>query len=121
MDKIPFIKVFQASKNGDRIPFSLINDKVTFSGDLSVERNSPYVKLHGSLKGEILLVCDLSGEEFLKPLDEALDFYLSDGYVSLDSEHFDDVIECKNGMIDLQEILQSELEMIRCDYHTKEN
>ena len=121
MDKIPFAKVFQASKNGDKIPFSLENERVIFSGDLFCEKNSSYVKLCGSLKGEILLVCDLSGDEFLTPLDETLQFYLSDGYISLDSKHFDDVIECKNGVIDLREILNSELEMIRCDYHTKEN
>ena len=65
------------------------------------------------------LVCDLSGEEYLDTLDNEVSFYLSNGKVSLDNEHFEEVVECENGSIDLEEILRGELEMIRCDYHIK--
>ena len=65
------------------------------------------------------MICDLSGETYFQNLNEVLDFYLSDGVISLESGNFSDIVECESGMIDLEEILRSELEMIRCDYHIK--
>ena len=57
----------------------------------------------------------------MREMDESLEFYLSDGVVHLESENFEDIIECEKGNIDLNEILNGELEMIRCDYHIKED
>lgn len=118
--KIPFLRAFQACRNGEKIPFSLQKDSVKFEGFLSYDRSyRDFIRLDASLQGEMELVCDLSGEEYLETLDNEVSFYLSNGKVSLDNEHFEEVVECENGSIDLAEILRGELEMIRCDYHIK--
>lgn len=120
-NKIPFTKVFQSSKAGGKIDFLIEEEGVKCSGELFCDESFPdFVRLKGKLQGKITLICDLSGEEFVKTLDEDLAFYLSDGFITLDNEHFDDVFECSGGIIDLAAILKSELEMIRCDYHIKE-
>lgn len=119
---LAFQKILRACKNGEKIPFSIESDdkRVQLEGMLSHDKkHADLLKLSGVLKGSITLICDLSGEEYDRALHESLGFYLSDGIVNLDSEHFEDIFECKDGNINLSEILDSELEMIRCDYHTK--
>ena len=122
--QITFAKALQTCKNGDTIPFLIESDdkKVQLEGFLSCDRNHfNLLKLKGILSGTVTLICDRSGEEYEKTLDESLEFYLSDGVVHLESENFEDIIECEKGNIDLNEILNGELEMIRCDYHIKED
>ncbi|WP_104721684.1 hypothetical protein [Helicobacter mesocricetorum] len=119
MSKIPFSKVFQACKDGEKLPFSVEFEGISLEGFLSVKNSSEWVRLEGVLKGQMNCTCDLSGETYIQTLNEVLDFYLSDGMVNLESGNFRDVVECEDGIIDLAEILRSELEIIRCDYHIK--
>ncbi|TLD86496.1 hypothetical protein [Helicobacter sp. MIT 05-5294] len=121
MHKVAFAKVFQTCKNGDKFPFCVESDEAKLEGVLSFSSNhSNLLKLEGILSGTITLICDVSGEEYVKTLEEPLEFYLSETIVSLDNEHFEEIVECENGVIDFNEILCGELEMIRCDYHTKD-
>ena len=114
MNKIPFNRAFQSCKNGEKIPFFIEKDAIKFEGVLAYDSSHrEFIKLYGTIRGTIELVCDLSGESYNEGLNEDLEFYLSNG-------HFEDIVECENGQIDLEEILRSELEMIRCDYHIKE-
>ncbi|MCI5968521.1 hypothetical protein [Helicobacter sp.] len=122
--QLAFQKAFQTCKNGEKIPFLVESDdkKAHLEGILFYDKSHfDLLKLKGILKGSITLICDISGEEYEKTLYEHLEFYLSDGIVHLDNAHFEDVIECENGNIDLSEILKGELEMIRCDYHIKDD
>ena len=119
MDKVPF-SLFQTCKNNQKIPFTVTLEGATLEGSLLPKSSSSLIKLSAILKGEIELICDLSGEKYFQTLNESLDFLLSDGIVNLNDGHLQDIIECENGIIDLQEILRSELEMIRCDYHIKD-
>lgn len=122
--QIPFAKALQVCKNGENIPFLVQSndEKVQLEGFLSYDKSYfNLLKLKGILSGTITLICDRSGEEYEKMLDESLEFYLSDGIVHLESENFEDIIECEKGNIDLDAILIGELEMIRCDYHTKDD
>lgn len=122
MRKIAFAKAFQICKNGEKVRFCIEENQVKLEGVLSCDKSYPdMLKLNGILSGTIVLVCDLSGEEYSKVLEEPLEFYLSDRIVHLDSEYFEEIVECKEGEIDFEEILHSELEMIRCDYHIKED
>lgn len=121
MYKVAFAKAFQVCRNGEKFLFCVESDKAKIEGALSYHpSHSNLLKFEGVLSGTITLVCDLSGEEYIKTLDEPLEFYLSEGIVSLDNRHFEEVIECEKGIIDFDEILHSELEMIRCDYHSKD-
>lgn len=122
--QLAFQKAFQTCKNGEKISFLVESEdkKARLEGALSYDKSRfDLLKLNGVLKGSITLICDISGEEYEKILDESVEFYLSDGIVKLDNEHFEDIIECENGNINLSEILNGELEMIRCDYHTKDD
>ncbi len=123
MHKLSFSKALQTCKSGEEIPFHIesADKKVCLDGSLSHSKTHPeLLKLQGILKGAIALICDRSGEEYEKSLNESLRFYLSDGIVHLDCEHFEEIYECLSGVIDFNEILDNELEMIRCDYHIKE-
>lgn len=122
--QLAFQKAFQTCKNGEKIPFLVQSDdkKAQLEGVLFYEKGHfNLLKLKGILKGSITLICDISGEEYEKILNEPLEFYLSDGIINLDNENFEDVIECENGNINLSDILNGELEIIRCDYHTKDD
>ncbi|MDA3967762.1 MULTISPECIES: hypothetical protein [Helicobacter] len=121
MNKIPFLKAFQICRNGDKIPFSVSLDSVSLDGYLCFESShSDFLRLCAKLTGSVNLVCDISGDEYLENLDENLDFYLSNGAVSLSNETFEEVLECEGGIIDFEDILRSEIEIIICDYHIKE-
>ncbi|PZT47596.1 hypothetical protein B6S12_08175 [Helicobacter valdiviensis] len=125
--KIPFARALQTLRNEQKIPFCIdfkenSKDVIKLEGFLSsCEYDTRLLKFQARLSGQIELVCDMSGQEYLKDLDENLEFYLSDGIFCCETENFEEIIECENGMIDFLEILRSELEMIRCDFHTKDD
>ncbi|WRA09009.1 hypothetical protein KVM17_00955 [Helicobacter pylori] len=100
--------------------FSLEHERVVLEGEV-VRVGAKLFRLEARLKGELMLVCDTSGKEFKKSLDESLVLHISDGLWDTQSQSLDfdnlDVIESFNGFIDLSEILRSEVESIRLDYH----
>ncbi len=103
--------------------FSLEKDGVRLRGELKEAKQSKkgLFILQGRLEGKIKLVCDISGEEYEKELDEELVLYISDGLWDTQSQSLDtfDVIEFFDGFIDLDFILQSEIQSIKLDYHHK--
>lgn len=84
------------------------------------------VKLDSIIQGDIELTCYLSGELFVKSINDNISFLIKDGI--WDPKHnknfnYDDfdVFESFDGYIDLQKIVISELESIKLDYHAKDN
>jgi len=59
--------------------------------------------------------CDLCAENIERVLNEELFFYLSDGIIS-DNEDELDIVEITTPMIDMEELLASEIELIKSDY-----
>ncbi|RXJ87759.1 hypothetical protein [Arcobacter sp. CECT 8985] len=78
------------------------------------------IKVDAQLTGETPVLCIRCGEEENINLDEKLDFLLSDGMFK-DNESEDLVIEIENGIIDFDEICESELSSIESDYHICKN
>ncbi len=113
---------FEMRKIAFNVPkaFSLEHEGVVLEGEV-VRVGTKLFRLKAHLKGELILVCDTSGKEFKKSLDESLVLHISDGLWDTQSQSLDfdnlDVIESFNGFIDLSEILRSEVESIRLDYH----
>ncbi len=106
--KIEFRKVpYQES------PFSVIHKEILFEGTFKRD-TSRLVRVSSNLSGQIDLQCDRCGEEFTSSIHEILVFKVSDGNFSGEDM---DVIECENSIIDFDEIAQSEIEVIRSDYH----
>ncbi len=110
--KIEFKKVPSIQKE-----FSIKLDSVEFSGTFcKIAQN--LVKLNTTIVGKLSVDCCKCGEEHTIELDESQEFILSDGELSSDKIKDDEiVIEVENHIIDFDEILMSELESIRSDYH----
>lgn len=74
------------------------------------------VKIDAQLIGNTNIDCCRCGETENIEVNEKLNFLLSDG-IFKDDEGEDLVIEVEDGLIDFDEIIQSELEAIKSDYH----
>lgn len=115
--KISFQKIGDQPKN-----FSLQKDELLFSGNVIRVSQNLY-KITSSLKGEVLCICDRSGEEFFKEIKEDLTLHISNGIWDMQSQDKGDgldVIEFFDGFIDFEYILQSEISSIQMQYHIKE-
>jgi len=110
--KIEFKKVPNTQKE-----FELNLDSVKFLGTFS-KISQRLAKIDGNISGEIVVDCYKCGKEFPIALNEKQLYLLSDG--PFDSENIREdelVIEIDDHMIDFDELLVSELESIKIDYH----
>ena len=108
--KIEFKKIGSKPKS-----FKIEKDSVEFSGEFKKESNS-LVDVLGKIKNDLKVLCDRCNKEFMLKLDENIHIKISDGIYKGNIEDFD-VIEFYEGFIDFDEILSSELESIKLDYH----
>lgn len=93
---------------------------VTLEGELS-KKGLGMARLDGTLKGTIRLTCDRCGEDFPYHIDEKVTLKLTDTPYKSSEETGDeqdyDIIEFIDGMVDLDEIIISEVNAIKLDYH----
>ena len=113
--KIGFAKV-----GSQAIPFEISKENLKFSGTLEKFSRS-LIELEAKITGEISVPCDICAEEFNNTLDEGVKFHLSDGIYKDDGDHEYDIVEIENSIIDLDEILDSEIELIKSNYFCCEN
>ena len=101
--------------------FCLKQNSVEFSGTFCrISQN--LATLESKIVGKLLVDCCKCGEEHDIEINESQKFLLSDGEFSSSNERDDEiVIEIENHIIDFDEILSSELESIRSDYHVCPN
>lgn len=99
--------------------FEVNRDNALFSGDLILKKSN-LAQLNGTITGSISIPCDLCAEEINKSLNEEVAFYLSDGIYE-GSETEMDVVEIDQSTIDMEELLESEIELIKSDYFCCEN
>lgn len=90
-----------------------------------LRQSDDLIKITSHFSGEIALVCDRSGEEFMKDLDLDLVLFAKNGKwnETKRESHGDEnlaVIEIFENSIDLNEIFLGEIESIKLDYHTKD-
>ncbi|MSN96455.1 DUF177 domain-containing protein [Campylobacter sp. FMV-PI01] len=104
--KISFSKI-------NNLPFSIERDELNFSGYL-LKKSQNLVDLNGKIVGKITHQCDRCGDEIFLNLNERVNLVLSDGIYK--SEILEDVIEFFDGEIDLKEVLNSEIELLKSDY-----
>ncbi|MFT7860137.1 MAG: hypothetical protein ABXS93_04285 [Sulfurimonas sp.] len=100
--------------------FELSSDNVTFKGYLEYHKQKLIV-LKADLKGKITKPCDMCAEETEIPVDEKVEFFISDGIYENDDNIGIDVVESFDGHADLNELLHSEIELIKSDYHFCDN
>lgn len=109
MTRIPFKHL-----NDNPLDFEVKRDNALFSGNLVLKKRN-LAQLNGTITGSISIPCDLCAEIVDKTLNEHVVFYLSDGIAQGNIDELD-VVEIENSSIDMDELLTSELELIKSDY-----
>ncbi|MDQ7068487.1 MAG: hypothetical protein Q9M40_11210 [Sulfurimonas sp.] len=99
------------------LDFDVKSNEITFKGYLQYH-GGKLILLKANLKGTTLKDCDICAEELIMPLDENIEFFISDGIYKDEDGIELDVIESFNGEVEIEELLHSEIELIRSDYHS---
>lgn len=110
---IPFRRITQTPQEVE-----VTSGGVTLKGTLAHKRHG-LVIMNAHLSGELQLPCDICAEPFTEVLDEEIALLISDGVFEGSDDDFD-VVEM-DGSIDMDELLNSEIELIRSDYHSCPN
>jgi uncharacterized metal-binding protein YceD (DUF177 family) len=107
--KIGFVKV-----GSQPIDFEISKENLTFSGTL-IKFSRSLIELEAKITGELEMPCDICAEDFNNNINESVKFHISDGICNDDDSEYD-IIEIDNSMIDLDEILGSEIELYKSNY-----
>jgi len=99
------------------LDFEVKSDEITFKGYLEYHYGK-LILLKASLNGSVGTQCDICGSEFKLPVDENVEFFISDGIYDGDDNNDLDVVESFDSTVDLDELLVSEVELIKSDYHS---
>lgn len=95
------------------------NVGVRFDAELKLEKDK--VMCTGQVYGIIKHRCDICASDINLNINENIKLVLFDGVYN-DLEHLNiDVYECMDGVIDLDEILKSEIESFKSDYFYCDN
>jgi len=113
--KIAFIKVSSHPKE-----FSHTKDGIELTGTLTRTRGHK-VELNAQMRGEIILDCDRCAKKYPYRIDTPLEFALYDKVFPLENEEDLDSMEFLDGIIDIDEIIQSEVASIESFYHVCED
>jgi hypothetical protein len=102
------------------LDFEVKSGEITFKGYLEYYKGK-LILLKAKLNGFVFKPCDSCAEEFKLSVDEKVEFYISDGIYEDDSSIDLDVVESFDGNADMEELLHSEMELIKSDYHRCES
>lgn len=108
--KIGFVKV-----GIQPVPFEISKEDLIFSGTL-VKFSRSLIELEAKITGELYLPCDICAEDIKNPINESVKFHISDGICEDDDSEYD-IIEIENSIIDIEEILDSEIELFKSSYY----
>ena len=101
--------------------FEITSNSVKFLGTFS-KISSKLAKINSKLSGNCDVDCCKCGITFDVPLDTEIEFLLSDGIYSSESNDEELVIiEVEDHFLDFNEVLHSELESLRSEYHVCDN
>ena len=101
------------------LDFEIKFNEITFKGYLEYHAGK-LILLQADLKGLLGVECSTCAEDFDIKVDEKVEFFISDGLY--DGDNIDiDVVESFNSTANLDELLISEIELIKSDYHSCEN
>ncbi|QOY54301.1 hypothetical protein HUE87_10530 [Candidatus Sulfurimonas marisnigri] len=99
------------------LDFEVKSDEITFKGYLQYDANK-LILLKANLSGKITTDCDVCAEEFKLDVDEDIEFFISDGVYEKHEEALLDVVESLNSIVDIEDLLNSEIELIKSDYNS---
>ena len=99
------------------LDFKIESNEITFKGYLEYHKGK-LILLKAKLSGFIQKDCDICAEEFKMSIDEDIEFFISDGIFEDDGSVALDVVESFSGEVEMDELLHSEIELIKSDYHS---
>ncbi len=99
------------------LDFEVKSNEITFKGYLEYHKGK-LILLKAKLYGYIQKDCDICAEEFKMPLDEDIELFISDGIFEDEDNVSLDVVESFDGEVEIEELLHSEIELIKSDYHS---
>ena len=100
------------------LDFEVKSNEITLKGYLQYH-SGKLILLKAHLSGFIETDCDVCAKEIKLPIDEEIELFISDGVYEEEQNSIDlDVIESLDSLADLDEILNSEIELIKSDYYT---
>jgi uncharacterized metal-binding protein YceD (DUF177 family) len=102
--------------NKEGIEFSLNTEELNFFGKLYTKSNG-LVSCKAKIEGETSHICDRCGDDLVLKIDEDIDIFISNGVYENNEKDEIDVVEFYDEIIYLDEILNSEVEALRSDYH----
>ncbi len=98
------------------LDFEVKSEKMVFKGNLQYDTNK-LILLQAKLSGSLQTDCSVCANEFEKSVDEDINFFISDGMYESASDTLVDVVECFDSMIDMDELLNAEIELVKSDYN----
>jgi len=102
------------------VDFEVESDEITFKGYLQYHAGK-LILLKANLDGFVLTECNKCAQDFKLPVNEEVEFFISDGIYEDEDNIELDVVESFNSTADLDELLNSEIELIKSDYNSCEN
>ena len=102
------------------LDFEVKSNEITFKGYLQYDANK-LILLKAKLSGKIGTNCDVCAEEFKLDVDEDVEFFISDGIYEKDEDSIVDVVESFDSTIEIEDLMNSEIELIKSDYNSCEN
>lgn len=102
------------------LEFDIESNKINFKGYLQYD-SSKLILLKANLSGVVDVLCNRCGAEFELVINENIEFFISDGIYEDTKEIELDVVESFDSNVDLEELLNSEIELVKSDYHYCEN
>ena len=108
--QIPFRRI-----SNEPQAFALQKGDMCFEGTLRHYRPGQ-VLLEAVIRGTLGVDCYRCGDSFAIMPDEKVEFLISDGAFEGQDESYD-VVEMFGGVVDLDEVLDSEIALIESDYH----
>jgi len=107
--KIPFRHIGKIPQ-----PFDLGVEGVSLKGTLW-HKEGELFQMQADLQGKVTVQCDICAEQYDIMLDDDIELLLSDGiYSGMEQEL--DIVEMAEH-VDMDELLHSEVELIKSDYH----
>ena len=97
--------------------FEIFSNSVKFLGTFS-KISSKLAKINSKMDGKYDVDCCKCGDTFDVTINSEIQFLVSDGIYT--SENYDEeyvIIEVENHMMDFNEILHSEIESLKSEYH----
>ena len=101
------------------LDFEIKSDKITFKGYLQYHAGK-LILLKANLEGIVTRQCDLCAKDVELSVNEDIEFFISDGLYEDEDNTNIDVVESFDSQIDLDELLNSEIELIKSDYYSCE-